>query len=61
MPQCAEKILERAYGNIYQLPSDIITHFRHVDCESLHSSHTDDVIEQDIRSNPYVVDCDRLE
>lgn len=61
VPQCAEKILERAYGNIYQLPSDIITHFRHVDCESLHSSHTDDVIEQDIRSNPYVVDCDRLE
>lgn len=61
VPQCAEKILERAYGNIYQLPSDIITHLRHVDCESLHSSHTDDVIEQDIRSNPYVVDCDRLE
>lgn len=61
VPQCAEKILERAYGNIYQLPSDIITHFRHVDCESLHSSHTDDVIEQDIRSNPYVVDCGRLE
>ncbi len=61
IPQLSENILERVYGDIYQLPSDIITHFRHVDCESLHSSHTDDVIEQDIRSNPYAIDCGRLE
>lgn len=53
VPRQAEKILERAYGNIYQLPADIVTHYRHVDRESLQNQQIVDAIEGCIRSNPY--------
>lgn len=49
VPQYAEKILERAYGNIYQLPADIITHFQHIDRKILQNQHIIDTIEQDIQ------------
>lgn len=53
VPNKAEKILFNYYGNIYQLPSDIVSHLQHVSRELLNNKHTIEAIKQDIETNPY--------
>lgn len=54
VPNKAEKILFNYYGNIYQLPSDMVSHLQHVSRELLNNKHTIEAIEQDIETNPYM-------
>lgn len=53
VPNKAEKILFNYYGNIYQLPSDMVSHLQHVSRELLNDKHTIEAIKQDIETNPY--------
>ena len=53
IPCKAEKILFSYYGDIYQLPSDMVSHLQHVSRELLENKRIVDAIEKDIAANPY--------
>ena len=53
VPNDAQKILYSYYGNIYQLPADMFSHFQHVSRDCLENQCIINAIEEDIATNPY--------
>lgn len=53
VPAHAEAMLEQEYGDIYQLPDDIISHFQHINHESVQDPALQRIIEEGIASNPW--------
>lgn len=51
IPNDAFTILERTYGDIYQLPDDIVSHFKHIDMKMLKNPAILESIEQSIQYN----------
>ncbi len=53
-PVHVEAVLAQLYGDIYQLPDDIISHFQHIDRAALEDPAQARVIEEGIASNPWI-------